>query len=72
MISLIIFALDPDVPAGKEVPHSKLSPLMREPKEIREAVFVQLAADFGDPDRKWPHGIVGRIDDIVNQLPLNL
>jgi hypothetical protein len=70
---LIIFDLKRRTPTEKGVPHHKTAPLMREPDWIRKAVFTQLAEDFGNPDRRWPHGIEGRIDELISlqrELPL--
>ncbi len=61
---LVIYDIDLDVPAGKGIPHARLVSLMKEPKWLRDEVLKQLADDFGNPKRKWPKGVEGRIDDI--------
>lgn len=38
----------------KKVPHHKTSPLLREPEWVKDAAFVQIAQQFGEPGRKWP------------------
>jgi len=62
---LVLYDLKRRAPDPKKIPHHKTAPLMREPEFIREAVFAQLAQDFGNATRKWPNGIEGRIDELI-------
>lgn len=62
---LVTYDLKRRAPDPKKVPHHKTAPLLREPDIIRNAVFAQLARDFGKPKRKWPKGIEGRIDELI-------
>lgn len=73
IVSLVLYDLKRRAPDPKCVPHHKIAPLLREPLFIREAVYSQLIQDFGNPARKWPKGIEGRIDELIvkqRELPL--
>jgi len=62
---LIFFSLAEKGP--KRVPHHKCAPLLREPDWIREQVFARLSTDFGNPERKWPKDLGGRIDQLIRE-----
>lgn len=64
---LVFFELKVRTPDPKKVPHHKIVPLLRQPVWIRDAVFTRLAEDFGNPARKWPKDLGGRIEQLISE-----